>query len=134
LYRTEKRQGEIFGTFAMLAIFVACLGLVGLASFAAEQRTKEIGIRKVLGASVSGIVTLLSSEFLALILLANVIAWPVAYFIMKKWLEHFAYRIDVDALPFLGGAAAALLIAMLTVSFQTIKAAMANPAEALRYE
>ncbi len=134
LYRREKRQGEIFGTFAMLAILVACLGLVGLASFAAEQRTKEIGIRKVLGASVPGIVKLLSREFLALVLLANLIAWPVAYFIMKKWLEDFAYRIDINALPFLAGAVVALLIALLTVSFQTIKAALANPVEALRYE
>ncbi len=134
LYRTEKRQSEIFGTFAMLAILVACLGLVGLASFAAEQRTKEIGIRKVLGASVPGIVNLLSREFLKLVLLANLIAWPVAYFIMKKWLEDFAYRIDINALPFLVGAVVALLIALLTVSFQTIKAALANPVEALRYE
>jgi putative ABC transport system permease protein len=134
LYRNEKRQGEIFGTFALLAILVACLGLVGLASFAAEQRTKEIGIRKVLGASVPGVVHLLSREFLKLVLLANVIAWPVAYFTMKKWLEDFAYRVDLDALPFFIGAAVALLIAMITVSFQTIKAALANPVEALRYE
>jgi putative ABC transport system permease protein len=134
LYRNEKRQGEIFGTFALLAILVACLGLVGLASFAAEQRTKEIGIRKVLGASVPGVVSLLSREFLKLVLLANLVAWPIAYFTMKKWLEDFAYRIDIGALPFFIGAAIALLITLITVSFQTIKAAVANPVEALRYE
>lgn len=134
LYRREKRQGEIFGTFALLAILVACLGLIGLASFAAEQRTKEIGIRKVLGASAAGIVNLLSREFLGLVLLANLLAWPVAYFIMKKWLEDFAYRIDINVLPFLAGAVVALLMAMLTVSVQTLKAALANPVETLRYE
>ncbi|MGH7600957.1 MAG: ABC transporter permease, partial [bacterium] len=134
LYRADEKVGQIFGSFAALAVSIACLGLLGLAAFTAERRTKEIGIRKVLGASVSGVVALLSKEFLQLVLLANLMAWPVAYFATKKWLEDFAYRMDLGITTFLLAAATALLIAFVTVSLQAIKAAMTNPIEALRYE
>lgn len=134
LYRAEQRVSQIVGIFAGLAIFVACLGLLGLAAYMAEQRTKEIGIRKVLGASVGGIVILLSKEFLKWVLIANVIAWPVAYYFMGSWLENFAYRIDLTAGAFILAGAAALIIAMITVSLQAAKAATANPVEALKYE
>jgi putative ABC transport system permease protein len=117
-----------------LTVFVACLGLFGLASFTAEQRTKEIGIRKVLGASVSGLVLLLSKEFMALVALANLIAWPIAYYAMNRWLQGFAYRIELGPGVFILGGVLALVIALLTVSAQAIRAARANPVEALRYE
>jgi putative ABC transport system permease protein len=134
LYRREQRLGRIFGTFSLLTVFVACLGLFGLASFTAEQRTKEIGIRKVLGASVSGLVLLLSKEFMALVALANLIAWPIAYYAMNRWLQGFAYRIELGPGVFILGGVLALVIALLTVSAQAIRAARANPVEALRYE
>jgi putative ABC transport system permease protein len=134
LYRTEQQWGRIFGALSLLAIFIACLGLFGLVSFTAAQRTKEIGIRKVLGASVSNIVMLLSKEFLMLVALANLIAWPVAYCVMSRWLQDFAYRIELGPGVFLLGGALALLIALLTVSAQAVKAARANPVDALRYE
>jgi len=133
-YRNDQRFAALFSVFAGLAILIACLGLFGLASFSARQRTKEIGIRKVLGASVAAIVTLLSKEFLKLILLANIIAWPIAYYVMKDWLQDFAYRIDIGWWVFALAGGLALLIALLTVSTQAIKAALANPVEALRYE
>jgi putative ABC transport system permease protein len=108
--------------------------LFGLAAFAAEQRTKEIGIRKVLGANVTGIVKMLSKEFIKWVLAANVIAWPVAYVAMNSWLQNFAYRINIGLWTFLLAGALALVIALMTVSFQAVKAAIANPVEALRYE
>jgi len=134
LYRAEESLGQISGAFATLAIFVACLGLFGLAAFTAEQRTKEIGIRKVLGASISGIVLLLSKEFTKLVLVSNLIAWPIAYWAMNRWLQDFAYRIHIGVGTFLLAGVLALIIALLTVSFQAIKAALANPVKALRYE
>lgn len=134
LYRAEQRVSQIVGIFAGLAIFVACLGLLGLAAYMAEQRTKEIGIRKVLGASVGGIVVLLSKEFLKWVLIANVIAWPIAYYFMRSWLENFAYRIDLTVGVFLLAGVVALVIAMITVSLQAAKAATANPVDALKYE
>lgn len=134
VYRAEQRIGEIFGTFAFLAILVGCLGLFGLAAFVAEQRTKEIGIRKVLGASVSSIIGLLSKEFIILVGIANIIAWPVAYFIMDKWLEDFAYRVSLGIWPFLAAGAAALTIAMLTTGYQSVKAALADPVKSIKYE
>ena len=134
VYRQEKRAGKIFGYFSVLAIFVACLGLFGLAAFTAEQRTKEIGIRKVLGAKTSNIVTLLNKEFIKWVLMANLIAWPVAYYAMSRWLQSFAYRTSIGPGVFVFSAVVALLIALLTVSSQAIKAAIANPANALRYE
>ncbi len=133
-YAAEQNVGKIFGAFSGLGIFIACLGLLGLATYATEQRTKEIGIRKVIGASVTSIAGLLSKEFVKLVLIANLVAWPVAYFAMKRWLENFAYRIDLNLGAFLLAAALALTIAILTVSYHAIKAAVANPVEALRYE
>lgn len=134
LYRSEEKLGQLFGSFAFLALFVACLGLFGLASFTAEQRTREIGIRKVLGASVSEILLLLSKEFAKLVALAFVVATPIAYFALREWLQNFAYHINLGISPFLLGGGVTLLIALLTVSAQAIKASLANPVEALRYE
>jgi len=134
IYQNERRMGKIFRYFTFLAIFISCLGLFGLASFMAEQRTKEIGIRKVLGATVSGITVLLSKEFTKWILAANVIAWPVAYFAMSKWLKGFAYRADFSLLTFILAGVLALFIAILTVGYQAVKAAFSNPVDALRYE
>ncbi|MGH7453712.1 MAG: ABC transporter permease, partial [bacterium] len=117
-----------------LAILIACLGLLGLAAFAAEQRTKEIGVRKVLGASVSQIVLLLSRDFAKLVGLAFVVAAPVAYFAMNRWLQNFAYRAEISLGTFLWAGLTVSGLACLTVSWQAIKAALANPIEALRYE
>jgi putative ABC transport system permease protein len=121
-----------YGTF--FAIFIACLGLFGLASFTAEKRTKEIGIRKVLGATAPGLVRLISKEFLALVALANIIAWPAAYYAMNQWLQNFAYRTSIEFWIFLLAAGLAFLIALFTVSYQAIKTALANPIDSLRYE
>ncbi|HEX9654708.1 MAG TPA: ABC transporter permease [bacterium] len=133
-YVAEERLTETLGIFTMLAIAIACLGLFALAAYAAEQRTKEIGIRKVLGASVAGIMALLSRDFLKLVVLANVVAWPVAYFMMNRWLETFAYRIDLGWWVFALAGGLALLISLLTVGTQAIKAAVANPVDSLKYE
>jgi putative ABC transport system permease protein len=133
-YRNEERTGRVFTIFTFFALFVACLGLLGLASFAAEQRTKEIGIRKVLGASVPGILLMMSREFTRWVLLANITAWPIAYYIMHRWLQSFAYRSGIGWLVFILSGFIALAIALLTVSFQAVKAAVANPVESLRYE
>jgi putative ABC transport system permease protein len=134
LYAADKRTNEIAGVFSILAIFVACLGLLGLAAFVIEQKTKEIGIRKVLGASVPEIVILLSKEFVKWVLVANLIAWPIAYYVMEKWLLNFAYRMDIGIGIFMLSGLLALFIALLTVSSHAIKAATANPVESLRYE
>jgi len=134
LYKTERRVNVIFNYFSCLAIFISCLGLFGLALFTANKRTKEIGIRKVLGASVSNIVSLLSFQFIKWVLLANFIALPVAYFLMNKWVQNFAYQINIRWWTFLLAGVMALLIALLTVSYQSIKAALLNPVESLRYE
>ncbi|MDX5397745.1 MAG: FtsX-like permease family protein, partial [Hymenobacteraceae bacterium] len=133
-YRAEEKMLAVFGYFAALTIFIACLGLFGLASFTAEQRTKEIGIRKVLGSSVSGIVLLLSKDFAVLVLVAIVLASPVAWYGMHKWLQDFAYRTDISIWIFVFAGLIALLIAMLTVSSQAAKAALRNPVNALRAE
>ena len=133
-YRSDEQVGRIFGIFTILGLFIACLGLLGLASFTAESRTKEIGIRKVLGASVIGIVFMLSKQFTKWVLLANVIAWPVAYYIMNRWLKNFAYRADINILIFVLSCFLVLAIALLTVSFQSIRAATTDPADSLRYE
>ena len=124
----------ILSIFAGLTIFIACLGLFGLVTFTAEQRTKEIGIRKVLGATVPDVVGLLSKDFLKLVLIANVISWPLAWWAMSKWLQDFAYRINISWWIFLLAGLSALLIALITVSFQAIKAAIANPVKSLRSE
>ena len=134
LYQSEERQKSIFTVFAFIAIFIACLGLFGLSAFAISQRIKEIGIRKVLGASVSTIVTLLSKDFLKLVLLAAVIAFPIAWYAMNSWLQDFAYRIDVPWWVFVIAGILAGIIAFITISFQAIKAAIANPVKSLRSE
>ncbi|MCP5105192.1 MAG: hypothetical protein GY950_17515, partial [bacterium] len=134
LYRAEDRMGELFKYFAFLAVFISCLGLFGLVSFMAEQRTKEIGIRKVLGATVHGVVFLLSREFSKWVLLANLIAWPTAYFIMSKWLDNFAYRSAIGVEIFILSGVLSLSIAFLTVSYQSIKAAVAKPVKSLKYQ
>lgn len=133
-YSTEQKTSNILTLFSMLTIFVACLGLFGLATYTAEQRTKEIGIRKVLGASVSQVTQMLSKEFLKLVLVASLIAFPVAWWAMHKWLQSFAYRIHIEWWVFAVAGLAALCIALVTVSFQAIKAALANPVKALRNE
>lgn len=134
LYRSEQRMGAVFGIFTFLSIFVACLGLFGLSVYTAERRKKEIGVRKVLGASVQSVVTLLSKEFVKLVLISAIIAFPVAWFSMNKWLNDFAYRISIGWSAFIIAGFTALLIALLTISFQSIKAAIANPVKSLRTE
>jgi len=134
LYQADRQAALLVGGFSALAVFIACLGLLGLISYAAQRRTKEIGIRKVLGASVQNIILLLSREFLVLLGVSILIAWPVAWYLTNRWLESFAYRIDLGWATFLLGGAIALVIASLTVSYQAVKAATANPVESLRYE
>jgi putative ABC transport system permease protein len=133
-YRDEQRFGNLFLNFAVLAIFISCLGLLGLAYYSTIQRTKEIGIRKVMGASVSSIVNLLSKEFLILVLISFFIAAPIAWYFMKNWLQEFAYRIQINWWIFLAAGILAFLIALLTISFQAIKAAISNPIKTLRTE
>lgn len=133
-YRSEERLGQLVGFFALVAVLVACLGLLGLASFTAERRTREIGIRKVLGSSVAEVVLLLSRELTLLVALANLVAWPVAWFLMREWLQGFAHRTDIRLSNFILGGLIALVIAWLTVSYQALKAALVDPAKALRYE
>ena len=134
LYLADQRTNKIAAIFSVLAIFIAGLGLLGLATFTMERRIKEIGIRKVLGASVPEIILLLSNEYTKLVLFANIIAWPVAYYVMNKWLQSFAYRININWWVFVIAGGFALAIALATVSFQAIRAAIANPVESLRYE
>ncbi|MCP4724920.1 MAG: FtsX-like permease family protein [bacterium] len=133
-YDSEERIGRIFTTFASLAIFLSCLGLFSLSAFVAEQRTKEIGIRKTLGATVSGLITLLSGDFIKWVLLANLIAIPLSYVFMDKWLQDFAYRIGIGLDIFLISFLIIITISVFTISLQTIKAALANPVDSLRYE
>ena len=134
LYRAEQKQGQVFTLFASVAIFIACLGLFGLVTFVAEQRTKEIGVRKVLGASVLQLVRLLTQDFVSLVIIALVVASPIAYYAMQQWLADFAYRVPLRPTVFLLAGLLALLIAMLTVSWQSARAALANPVDALRNE
>jgi len=134
VYTAEQQTGKLFITFAVFAIFIGCLGLFGLVTYAAEQRTKEIGVRKVLGASVSGIVAMLSKDFAKLVLIASLIAFPVAWWAMNKWLQSFAYRINISWWVFVIAGIAAIAIALITVSFQAIKAALSNPVKSLRTE
>jgi putative ABC transport system permease protein len=133
-YRTEERLSDILSAFSVFAILIACLGLFGMASFAAEQRTKEIGIRKVLGASAPKIVALFSKDFLKLIIIANIIAWPLAYFGMHKWLQNFAYKTGINIWIFVFSGVVAMGIALATVSYQSIKAAFLDPIVAIKYE
>ena len=134
LYEAEQRFGRIFVTFAALAVAIACLGLFGLASFTAERRTKEIGVRKVLGATIPNLFRLMSNEFVWLVIVANVIAWPIAYAAMTRWLDEFAYRVDLTWMSFVLAGLLAMAIAQLTVSYQALRAATANPVESLRSE
>ncbi len=134
LYNYEAKLSQVFGGFAALAVIIACLGLFGLASFTAERRRKEIGIRKVLGATVPGMVSLLSREFTVLVIISNIIAWPVAYYMMNRWLQSFAYRADLNITTFIFSGAAALFIALLTIGFQAARSAITNPVNSLRYE
>ncbi len=134
IYQAEENVGKLFGAFAFIAIFVACLGLFGLASFTTEQKMKEIGIRKVLGASVGGIVMMLSKRFLKWVAIASVLAFPLAYFTGEKWLDNFVYHTDINLLIFGLAAILVVLVALFTVSFQAIRAALSNPVKALRYE
>ncbi|MFY0652865.1 MAG: ABC transporter permease [Cyclobacteriaceae bacterium] len=134
LYKSERKLSDVAGVFSFLTILVACLGLFGLATFATEQRKKEIGIRKVLGISNGQIMTLLSKDFLSLIMMAFVIACPLAYFLLRSWLDGFAYRVDISVWPFLVAGLITIAIALLTISFHSIKAALVNPVVALKYE
>lgn len=134
MHQEEFRTGRVFGVFSALAIFIACLGLFGLASFMAEQKTKEIGIRKAMGAQVRSIVLLLLKQFTFWVVIANLVAWPLAWFFLRNWLQNFAYHVDISLWYFLAGSLLALLIAVVTVSYQTIAAARANPVDSLRYE
>jgi len=133
-YRQDERWGKIVGYASMFAILIASMGLFGLATLAVSKRTKEIGIRKVLGASVPNIFRMLSNDFGKLVLIANVIAWPAAFFLIRRWLQDFAYRIEISWWVFALAGGLALAIALLTVSTQAIRAALANPVESLRYE
>ncbi len=134
LYHKEQRQSQVIRYFSVLAILIAGLGILGLSAFTVERRTKEIGIRKVLGATVSGLVVLISKVFIKWVLLANILAWPIAWYVMNRWLQNFAYHIQIGWWVFALAGGLVLLIALLTVSTQAIKAAIANPVDALRYE
>jgi putative ABC transport system permease protein len=133
-YRSEVKFGRLFIDFAVLAIFIACLGLLGLASYSTIQRTKEVGVRRVLGASVAGIVRLLSLEFLLLVGIAFLVASPIAWYLMHKWMDNFAYKAALGWWIFAGAGLAAMLIAFATIAYQAIRAAMANPVASLRSE
>jgi len=134
MYSEERKSGKVILYLTLLAIFIACLGLFGLASFATKQRTKEIGIRKVIGATIPHIMWLLNSEFLKLTVLGCFLSWPVAYFVMDKWLQNFPYRVSIQWWVFLLSSLAACVVALLTISYQSIKSATANPVDSLRYE
>jgi putative ABC transport system permease protein len=134
LYRGERRQAQLLTAFSLLAVAIASLGLYGLASFSTTRRRKEIGIRKTLGASVLDVVRLFTAEFGALVLVANVVAWPIAYFAMQRWLAGFAYRIELGPAVFVASALLALAIATLTVAAVASRAARARPVDSLRYE
>jgi len=133
-YADEKKLAAIFSYFSIITIFIACLGLLGLSSFIAERRTKEIGIRKVLGATERNVVWHLTREFILLVVISNVIAQPLAMIALKKWLQNFAYQTTLSVWTFVASLLISLLIALLTVSFQSVKAALTNPVKALRYE
>jgi ABC-type antimicrobial peptide transport system permease subunit len=134
LYTNEKRIGQIFDYFAILAILLSCLGLFGLSAYSAEQRTKEIGIRKAMGSTVKGIIFILEKDFIKWVFISNIIAWPISYFFAKKWLESFTYKVDISVYIFLIAAGLTLTIAIITVFAQAFRAAIKNPTESLRYE
>jgi ABC-type antimicrobial peptide transport system permease subunit len=133
-YVSEHQFGRLFNVFSLLSVFISCLGLFGLAAYTAEQKTKEIGIRRILGASIPGIATLTTKEFLKWVALAALVAWPVAYYVMSQWLQDFIYRVSIGPLVFCISGGLTLIIALFAVSYQSLKAATANPVESLRYE
>jgi putative ABC transport system permease protein len=134
LFRSEQRMGQLFSVFSSLAIFIACLGLFALAAFTAEQRTKEIGIRKAMGATTAGLTILLSKEFTRLVIIAFIPAAAAAWWVVNNWLSGFAFHVEMNPMVFVASGVVAIVIAWLTVSFQSIKAASSNPVESLRYE
>jgi len=134
LYQAEQKAGKMFGFVTLMAIFISCLGLFGIASFTAEQKTKEIGIRKALGSKTSGIILMLSKEFSQLVLISNLIAWPIAYLVIRKYLQNFTYHTNINILLFIGTGLFTLIIALLTISSQSFKAANKNPVDTLRHE
>jgi putative ABC transport system permease protein len=134
LYKSEQQTGLLFNIFSAIAIFISCLGLFGLAAYTAQIRTREIGVRKVLGASVTGIIRLLAVDFIKLVIMAILIAVPVSWYAMNKWLQDFAYKINIGWSVFLLAGFIAVLIAVLTISFQSVKAAISNPVKSLRTE
>ena len=134
LYSEDRKAGLVFRIASALSVLIACLGLLGLSVQIAEQRTKEIGIRKTLGASASGIVRLLCRDFVLLILLSNIIAWPAVYFLMSRWLQNFVFHASLSAWLFVLGGGIALVLSMATIGFQAVKAASADPVKSLRYE
>jgi putative ABC transport system permease protein len=133
-YDAEQKTGRLISIFTMLALFISCLGLFGLAAFMTSRKVKEIGIRKVLGASVRSIAALYSKEFTKWVIASNILAWPIAYLLIDMWLKNFAYRISLTPVPFILSGVAALMIALVTVSTHAIRAAMANPVNSLRSE
>jgi len=134
MYLQEKQNAQLAVIFSALAILIAALGLFGLTSFTVEQRTKEIGVRKAMGSSVSGIYYVISREIIVLVSISALIAWPLIYFIAGEWLENFYYRINAGAFSFVAGLGIALLVATLTISYRILKAAAVNPAQSLKYE
>jgi putative ABC transport system permease protein len=134
LYRADERQSALISVLAGICLLISLLGILGLSAFTAEQRTKEIGVRKVLGASVPQLVFLLFKDVMGLVVIAALLAAPIAYFLIDRWLQAFAYRTDINALLFVLAGAAALLVAFVTMSFHSIKTARLNPVESLRYE
>jgi len=134
LYRNEQRLALMIGYLEGLAILLGCMGLFGLATYAAQRRSKEIGIRKVMGASVFSILRMMSSEFLVLVLISNLIAWPLGYYFLQRWLQGYAYRCGFGIETFLLAGFATLLIALAAVSLHTVRASLANPVESIRYE
>lgn len=133
-YAAEQKAGTILNIFSVITILIACMGLFGLVTYTAEQRTKEIGIRKVLGASITQVTGMLSGDFIKLVLIASLIAFPVAWWSMNKWLQSFAYRIDISWWVFVIAGVLAILVTLITISFRAIRAAMTNPVKSLRTE
>jgi putative ABC transport system permease protein len=131
-YQQDQREQQMIGAFTFIAIFISCLGLLGLITYTVAQKAREIGIRKVIGANVSGIVLLFSKQYLKLVLIANIIAWPIAWYFMNNWLKDFPYRVNISWWMFAVSLSAGLIIGFSTIAFKTIKAAMANPINSLR--
>ncbi|MCK5050621.1 MAG: FtsX-like permease family protein, partial [Candidatus Cloacimonetes bacterium] len=134
MYKAEEKSFRVISTFSILAIIIACMGLLGLTFYTTEQRRKEIGVRKIMGATIQNIIQNISAEFLKLVLIANVIAWPVSYLLVNKWLASFPYKVEISVLVFITAAAIAMGIALITISYTVIRSAAGNPIECIRYE